>query len=114
LRAFIPSPPTNGFHVGPLLIHAYGLAYVVAVIAAVVIMVRRWEAKGGTRDLVHEVALWGFPAGLIGGRLYFQATSCPTTSTSVCGSRRVDVEPRSPRLLVRRSRSSYRHSPTGA
>jgi prolipoprotein diacylglyceryltransferase len=34
-----------------------------------------WEAKGGERDLVYEVALWGFPAGVIGGRLYFLATS---------------------------------------
>jgi prolipoprotein diacylglyceryl transferase len=35
----------------------------------------RWEAKGGNRELVYEVALWGFPAGIIGGRLYFIATS---------------------------------------
>jgi prolipoprotein diacylglyceryl transferase len=41
----------------------------------VAITVRRWEAKGGNRDLVYEVALWGFPAGIIGGRLYFLATS---------------------------------------
>jgi prolipoprotein diacylglyceryl transferase len=73
--AFIPSPHTNGFYLGPLFVHAYGLAYVVAVIAAVAITMRRWEVKGGNRDLVYEVALWGFPAGLIGGRLYFLATS---------------------------------------
>ncbi|HEX4625468.1 MAG TPA: hypothetical protein VH231_13520 [Solirubrobacteraceae bacterium] len=30
---------------------------------------------GGDRVLVREVALWGFPAGVIGGRLYFLATS---------------------------------------
>jgi prolipoprotein diacylglyceryl transferase len=73
--AFIPSPSTNGFHAGPFFVHAYGLAYVLAVIAAVVITARRWEAKGGNRELVSEVALWGFPAGLVGGRLYFLATS---------------------------------------
>jgi prolipoprotein diacylglyceryl transferase len=73
--AAIPSPPVNGFHVGPFLVHAYGLAYVVALIAAVAITVRRWERAGGSRQLVYEVALWGFPAGLIGGRLYFLATS---------------------------------------
>lgn len=55
--------------------HAYGLAYVVAVSVAVLIAARRWEAQGGRRELVHDVALWGFPAGLIGGRLYFLATS---------------------------------------
>jgi prolipoprotein diacylglyceryl transferase len=45
------------------------------VIAAVTITVRRWGARDGHRDLVYEVALWGFPAGIIGGRLYFLATS---------------------------------------
>jgi prolipoprotein diacylglyceryl transferase len=73
--AFIPSPSSNGFHVGPFLVHAYGLAYVFAVLAAVAITTRRWEAQGGDRALVQEVALWGFPAGLIGGRLYFVITS---------------------------------------
>jgi prolipoprotein diacylglyceryl transferase len=74
-EAFIPSPSANGLHIGPFFVHAYGLAYVFAVIAAVAITSRRWRAQGGQRELVYEVALWGFPAGLIGGRLYFLATS---------------------------------------
>ncbi len=41
-------------------------------IAAVVITKRRWS---GEPELVDEVALWGFPAGLIGGRLYHLLTS---------------------------------------
>jgi prolipoprotein diacylglyceryltransferase len=73
--AFIPSPSSNGFHLGPLLVHAYGLTYVVGVLAAVALTARRWERVGGHRDLVSEVALWGFPAELLGGRLYFLATS---------------------------------------
>jgi prolipoprotein diacylglyceryl transferase len=75
LPAFIPSPSQSGFYVGPLFIHAYGLCYVVAVAAAILITSRRWEAIGGHRELVYDVALWAFPAGLIGGRLYFIATS---------------------------------------
>jgi prolipoprotein diacylglyceryl transferase len=75
MLASIPSPSANGFHIGPLFIHAYGLAYVVAVTAAVMLTRRRWEAIGGHRELVYDVALWGFPAGVIGGRLYFLATS---------------------------------------
>jgi prolipoprotein diacylglyceryl transferase len=31
--------------------------------------------RGGSRDLVADVALWAFPAGLVGGRLYHLATS---------------------------------------
>jgi prolipoprotein diacylglyceryl transferase len=46
--------------------------YAIAVIAAVIITKRRWS---GRPELVDEVALWGFPAGLIGGRLYHLATS---------------------------------------
>jgi prolipoprotein diacylglyceryl transferase len=71
----IPSPSFNGIHVGPFDVRVYGLMYVVAVIAAVAITSRRWERQGGSRELVPEVALWAFPAGLIGGRLYFLATS---------------------------------------
>jgi prolipoprotein diacylglyceryl transferase len=73
--AYLPSPPFNGFHIGPLFVHMYGLMYVFAVAAAVLITGRRWAAKGGSRELVYDVALWAFPAGLIGGRLYFLATS---------------------------------------
>jgi prolipoprotein diacylglyceryl transferase len=71
----IPAPPSNGLHLGPVFVHAYGLAYVAGVLAAIAITTRRWKARGGSRELVFEVALWGFPAGLIGGRLYFVATS---------------------------------------
>jgi prolipoprotein diacylglyceryl transferase len=75
MLASIPSPSENGFHLGPLFVHVYGLAYIVAVLAAIAVTTRRWEARGGSRELVQEVALWGFPAGLIGGRLYHLATS---------------------------------------
>jgi prolipoprotein diacylglyceryl transferase len=70
-----PSPSFNGIQVGPFDIRIYGLCYVLAVLAAVAITTRRWEAQGGSRELVADVALWGFPAGIIGGRLYFLATS---------------------------------------
>jgi prolipoprotein diacylglyceryl transferase len=73
--ASIPSPSSSGLHLGPLFVHAYGMAYVLALAAAVAITTRRWEKAGGDRALVYEVAIWGFPAGLIGGRLYFLATS---------------------------------------
>ena len=72
---FIPSPATNGFHLGPLDIHVYGLMYVVAITLAVIITRRRWRAVGGNPDLVSDVALWAVPAGIIGGRIYFDITT---------------------------------------
>ena len=71
----IPSPHDSGVSVGPFFIHVYGLMYVLAVLAAVVVSTKRWKARGGDPALVQEVALVGFPAGLIGGRLYFDITS---------------------------------------
>jgi prolipoprotein diacylglyceryl transferase len=73
--ASIPSPSSNGFSVGPFFFHAYGIAYVFAVAAAILISRWGWRRKGGDPDLVYEVAMWGFPAGLVGGRIYFDITT---------------------------------------
>jgi prolipoprotein diacylglyceryl transferase len=71
----IPSPSVNGIHIGPLDIHVYGLMYVVGIAAAIIITTRRWRAQGGDPDLVGDVALWSVPAGIIGGRIYFDITT---------------------------------------
>jgi prolipoprotein diacylglyceryl transferase len=73
--ASIPSPPTNGIHVGPLFIHVYGLMYVVGISLAIYITGRRWAEAGGDRSLVYDVALWAVPAGIVGGRIYFDLTT---------------------------------------
>jgi prolipoprotein diacylglyceryl transferase len=73
--AAISSPETGDFQVGPLAVHVYGLMYAIGVFAAVMLTSRLWVRRGGSRELVYDVALWAFPAGLIGGRLYFIATS---------------------------------------
>ncbi len=75
LLAYIPSPSSSGFSIGPLYFHAYGICYVFAVAAAIMITRRRWAKRGGDPDLVYGVAWWAFPAGLIGGRIYFDITT---------------------------------------
>jgi len=71
----IPSPSVNGLGAGPFKLHVYGLLYVVAVIAVVAITARRWRRVGGDGRLAEDVALWAFPAGIVGARLYHLATS---------------------------------------
>jgi prolipoprotein diacylglyceryl transferase len=71
----IPSPPVNGFHVGPTFVHFYGLMYVIGITVAIVITRRRWRAAGGDPSLVADVATWAVPAGIIGGRIYFDITT---------------------------------------
>ena len=75
LLASIASPSSNGFYIGPLFFHAYGIAYVVAVAAAIAISRWGWRRVGGDPELPIQVAIWGFPAGLIGGRVYFDITT---------------------------------------
>jgi prolipoprotein diacylglyceryl transferase len=73
--AFIPSPSSNSFSIGPLVIHYYALMYLVGIAVAIIMTRRRWSAVGGDPDLVGDVALWSVPAGIIGGRIYFDITT---------------------------------------
>jgi prolipoprotein diacylglyceryl transferase len=73
--AFIPSPPVSGVHIGPLFVHFYGLMYVVGIVLAIYMSRRRWAAVGGDPALVYDVALWAVPAGIVGGRIYFDITT---------------------------------------
>ena len=51
------------------------LMYLVGITLAILITRRRWRALGGDPDLVSDVALWVVPAGIIGGRIYFDLTT---------------------------------------
>ena len=75
MSAYIPSPPINSFHVGPLDVHFYALAYLVGIAVAILLTRYRWRAVGGDPELVGEIALWVVPAGIIGGRIYFDITT---------------------------------------
>ena len=75
MSAHIPSPPITGFHIGPLFLHFYALAYLVGIAVAIILTRYRWRAVGGDPELVGEIALWVVPAGIIGGRIYFDVTT---------------------------------------
>src|SRR5580692_10603503 len=75
LPAYLPSPSISSFNLGPLVIHFYALMYLVGITFAVIITRRRWRAVGGDPDLVGDVAIWSVPAGIIGGRIYFDITT---------------------------------------
>ncbi|MDR3032979.1 MAG: prolipoprotein diacylglyceryl transferase, partial [Kitasatospora sp.] len=72
--SFIPSPSVSGFHLGPVEVHFYALMYLVGITVAIIMTRRRWRAVGGDPDLVGDIALWSVPAGIIGGRIYFDIT----------------------------------------
>jgi prolipoprotein diacylglyceryltransferase len=76
--AYIPSPSQGVWHLGPFPIRAYALFIIVGIIVALVIGDRRWEARGGERGVIYDIALWAVPFGLIGGRLYHVITDWQT------------------------------------
>lgn len=78
LLAYFPSPPRGVWHLGPLPIRAYALFIITGIVVALTIGDRRWEARGGQRGVIYDIALWAVPFGLIGGRLYHLATDWRT------------------------------------
>ena len=75
LIAYLPSPPSGVWQVGPLPVRAYALAIILGVVAAVVIGERRWVARGGTKGLVTDVATLAVPGGIVGARIYHVVTT---------------------------------------
>ncbi|BBZ08063.1 prolipoprotein diacylglyceryl transferase [Mycolicibacterium doricum] len=76
--AYIPSPPQGVWELGPFPLRAYAVCIIAGIIVALVLGDRRWEARGGERGVIYDIALWAVPFGLIGGRLYHVLTDWQT------------------------------------
>jgi phosphatidylglycerol:prolipoprotein diacylglycerol transferase len=68
-----PFPP--GFHLGPLQIRFYGIAYLLAFIVGTALAIRHLERRGVPRNVSTDIAFWAIVFGLIGARLYFVVQS---------------------------------------
>jgi len=71
---FIPSPGEGVWYLGSVPIRGYALCIIAGILAAIWIGERRWEARGGVRGEVSDLALWAVPFGVVGGRLYHVIT----------------------------------------
>jgi prolipoprotein diacylglyceryl transferase len=78
ILTYFPSPPRGVWYLGPIPIRAYALCIIVGIVAALLIGDRRWQARGGERGVIYDIALWAVPFGLIGGRLYHLMTDWRT------------------------------------
>lgn len=72
--AYLPSPSQGVWHLGPIPIRAYALCILTGIFTAVWLTGRRWEARGGRRDDIADIAIWAVPFGILGGRLYHVIT----------------------------------------
>ena len=73
--AYLPSPSTGVWNVGPVPLRAYALCIILGVVVAVVMGERRWQARGGSAGLVTDVATLAVPGGIVGARIYHVITS---------------------------------------
>jgi len=72
--AYLPSPSQGVWHLGPVQVRAYALCIIAGIGAGVWLADRRWQARGGQPGLISEIALWAVPFGIVGARLYHDAT----------------------------------------
>jgi prolipoprotein diacylglyceryl transferase len=76
--AYIPSPSQGVWHLGVIPLRAYALFIIVGIVVALVLGDRRWEARGGQRGVIYDIAIPAVLFGLIGGRLYHVMTDWRT------------------------------------
>ena len=74
MTLFIPSPPINGFQVGPMTIRFYALCLIAGIVVAAWLGGRRWERLGGDRAKFETAIFWAIPVGIVGARLYHVLT----------------------------------------
>ncbi|ORT53947.1 prolipoprotein diacylglyceryl transferase [Streptomyces sp. CB03238] len=72
--AYIPSPSTGVFYLGPVPLRGYAFCIIIGVFVAVWYGNKRWLARGGKAGTVADIAVWAVPFGLVGGRLYHVIT----------------------------------------
>lgn len=75
MLAYLPSPTTGAFHLGPLTIRAYALCILLGIVVAVWMTGRRLRPRGYEDGVVLDVAAYAVILGIIGGRLYHVVTT---------------------------------------
>lgn len=74
IPASIPSPESGEWLIGPVPVRAYALIILLGIFVALVISDRRWQARGGQKGTIYDIAVWAIPFGIIGARLYHVIT----------------------------------------
>ncbi|MFC7790348.1 prolipoprotein diacylglyceryl transferase [Microbacterium sp. MAHUQ-60] len=70
----IPSPPSNGFEIGPVPIRYYALCIIAGIIAATLLTNHRLTKRGAERWVVIDIAILAVPLAIIGARVFHVLT----------------------------------------
>lgn len=71
----IPSPSESVWMIGPIPLRAYAFAIITGILVAWWLLERRYQAKGGPKDVSVDVTVWMIGFGIVGGRLYHVITT---------------------------------------
>jgi prolipoprotein diacylglyceryl transferase len=69
MLASIPPPPFSGFELGPLNVRMYGLVIAVGALLAIMLVVRRYEERGGDPQVAEHSGLLALAGGFLGARI---------------------------------------------
>jgi hypothetical protein len=69
LIAQIPPPPFPGFDLGPFQVRMYGLLIAIGALLAIMLVVRRYEDRGGNPQVAEHSGLLALGGGLLGARI---------------------------------------------
>src|SRR5690606_34214957 len=70
----IPSPPSNGFEIGPVPIRYYALCIIAGIIAATLLTNHRLTKRGAEKWVVIDIAILAVPLAIIGARVFHVLT----------------------------------------
>jgi prolipoprotein diacylglyceryl transferase len=73
--AFLPSPASAVWHLGPIPIRAFALSMVAGLLAGLWLTDRRYRKAGGPDRVVLNVATVAVPVGIVGARIYSVVTN---------------------------------------
>jgi prolipoprotein diacylglyceryl transferase len=73
--AFLPSPASDIWHLGPVPVRAFALCMVAGVLAGLWLTDWRYRRAGGERGIVLNVATVAVPVGIVGARVYSVVTN---------------------------------------
>ena len=71
----IPSPSESVWMIGPIPLRAYAFAIIAGILVAWWLLERRYQAKGGPKDVSLDVTMWMIGFGIVGARLYHIITT---------------------------------------
>jgi prolipoprotein diacylglyceryl transferase len=73
--AFLPSPASSLWHLGPIPLRAFSLCMVAGVLAGLWLTDRRYRKAGGQEGVILAVATIAVPVGIVGARIYSVVTN---------------------------------------